>query len=65
VPDLLWLAAGAGILAAVQAVGLLLTHLVGEDAREAASYWYALTCWPYWGPVWAWRERQLSRDRDA
>jgi hypothetical protein len=58
----LLLAIGAGILAAVQAVGLLLAHLVGEDAREAASYWYALTCWPQWFPAWAWRERQLNRD---
>jgi hypothetical protein len=63
VADLLLLAIGAGILAAFQAVGLLLAHLIGEDTREAASYWYALTCWPLWLPAWAWRERRLNRSR--
>jgi len=36
VPDLLWLAIGAGILAAVQIVGMLI--LFGDERRERARW---------------------------
>jgi hypothetical protein len=60
-PDVLLPALGALALAVVQAIGLALIWLCGEDHREARSWWYALTGWLVWlGPYMA-EERRRRR----
>lgn len=60
-PDLLLVLLGAVAVCFTQALGLALIALIGENHRDAASYWYGLTGWPIWLGPYLLRERRRRR----